>query len=192
MGCNTSKKSGLEQYSASGKNEGVTSAQSHALVKLPTCSKFTHSHIGQVTSVVSAGDSKIITGGDEDKKIALTDWQTGQIIKVWGGHQRAINRLAYGIKTGIVISCSRDLSVRKFSQESADQTGLMEGHTLNVSGVSLSEDERVLLTGARDTSLRLWDVETCKQTSMTKIPRNLVTCLRCVYGEPGHFVHIKK
>lgn len=39
-------------------------------------------------------------------------------------------------------------------------------------------DERTLASGSRDTSIRMWDVQTGQCTASAKTPRNLVTCLK--------------
>lgn len=194
MGCPSSKPlKGLDRYASKGNDEGgvVATPGELAMAGGHTTNTFSHTHVGQVTSIVDAGGNRFITGGDEDQNICMTDWQTGQVVKTWSGHQRAINRLAYGKKSGIVISCSRDLSIRKWGEDSTEQHAIMEGHTLNVSAVALSSDEKVLLSGARDTSMRLWDVDTAAQTSMCKISRNLVTCIRAVPGEENGAIYVQ-
>ncbi len=44
-------------------------------------------------------------------------------------------------------------------------------------------DERQLCSGSRDASVRTWDVETGRCTASSKVPRNLVTCLKYLPGE---------
>lgn len=46
-------------------------------------------------------------------------------------------------------------------------------------------DERTICSGSRDTSLRLWDVETGACTASVSVPRNLVTCLKYLPGPPA-------
>ena len=43
--------------------------------------------------------------------------------------------------------------------------------------------EALLVSGARDTSVRLWDTNSGAQVAMNNTPRNLVTALRWVPGE---------
>lgn len=50
------------------------------------------------------------------------------------------------------------------------------------------KDEKTLYSGSRDTSIRAWDVQTGQCTSSAKVPRNLVTCLKCLPGESSSSV----
>eukprot|EP00752_Nemacystus_decipiens_P008672 g7740.t1 len=49
--------------------------------------------------------------------------------------------------------------------------------------LGLSADERTLASGARDTSVRTWDVQTGRCTASARTPRNLVTCLKYLPAE---------
>jgi WD40 repeat protein len=59
----------------------------------------------------------------------------------------------------------------------------MGGHELNIAGIALSPDEKRLASGGRDYSVRVWDLETAKEVTKTKIPRNVVTSMCWVPGE---------
>ena len=63
-----------------------------------------------------------------------------------------------------------------------------DGHDLTVSAVSVNADESKVASGARDTSVRVWDAATGKQISIRKISRNLVTCLQWLPGSTSEFV----
>jgi WD40 repeat protein len=53
----------------------------------------------------------------------------------------------------------------------------MSGHELNIAAIGLSPDEKILASGGRDYTVRVWDVETAKETAKSKIPRNVVTSM---------------
>ncbi|CAN0282661.1 unnamed protein product, partial [Phaeothamnion confervicola] len=57
------------------------------------------------------------------------------------------------------------------------------GHALTVSTCALSPSESRLWTGSRDASVRAWDVETGQKQAAHFMPRNLVTCLKCLPGD---------
>ena len=71
----------------------------------------------------------------------------------------------------------------QWSRGSAEPVQKFEGHDLNIAAVALSPDEKWLCSGARDTTVRLWDVATGKQLAINTTSRNLVTALRWIPGE---------
>ncbi|CAM9381221.1 unnamed protein product, partial [Hapterophycus canaliculatus] len=77
-----------------------------------------------------------------------------------------------------VYSCSRDTTIRQWERSDTTALQSFEGHDLACTAVALSEDERTLWSGSRDTSVRAWDIQTGQCTSSAKVPRNLVTCLK--------------
>ena len=105
-------------------------------------------------------------------------------VRRWEGHKRGVNAAVYGATSGCAFTAGRDLTIRQWSRgEAASVRSFEEGHDLNIAALALSPDERWLCSGARDTSVRLWDVESGAQIAMNKTPRNLVTALRWVPGE---------
>ncbi|CAM9841354.1 unnamed protein product [Ectocarpus fasciculatus] len=85
-------------------------------------------------------------------------------------------------------SCSRDTTLRQWNRSDTSALRVFEGHDLACTAIALSEDEKTLYSGSRDTSIRAWDVQTGQCTSSTKVPRNLVTCLKCLSGESSFSV----
>jgi WD40 repeat protein len=120
----------------------------------------------------------------EDKRILLHDYATGQILDSWDdAHSSAVNRLAFIQRRGMVASVSRDKTVRLWTPGVKTPSGVLVGHELTVSAVSATSDGLRLATGSRDTTVRLWDLDTQKALYRGHRPQNLVTCLKW-YG-PG-------
>ena len=60
----------------------------------------------------------------------------------------------------------------------------LEGHELTVTGLVLDPaGEGTLVSGSRDSTVRVWDIETEAQVRSAEISRNLVTCMAWVPGE---------
>ena len=62
-------------------------------------------------------------------------------------------------------------------------------HELSITALALSDGDggARLLSGSRDTTVRLWDVATGAACGRGALPRNLVTCARGVPGAPSLF-----
>ena len=106
-----------------------------------------------------------------------------QVQRWAGGHKRGVNGAAYGAATGSCFTAGRDLVICQWSRGVDEPVQKFEGHDLNIAAVALSPDEKWLCSGARDTSVRLWDVATGRQLAINKTSRNLVTALRWIPGE---------
>jgi WD40 repeat protein len=71
-------------------------------------------------------------------------------------------------------------------------SSVLSGHELSVTALTFlggsgggghpQEQQPLLITGARDCTVRAWDVETGAQTACARVPRNLVTCLAALGG----------
>ena len=61
---------------------------------------------------------------------------------------------------------------------------VLSGHELTVSAIALNEENAQLCSGSRDSSIRLWDLNTGTAVSRQHVSRNVVTCMAWVPGEP--------
>lgn len=115
------------------------------------------------------------------------DYATGAQVYSWQGHKRCVNRAHWSDKArggaGMLATASRDMTVRVWAGPSSPggegagggggaggadgtQDALREfkGHELTVSSVqAVPTDGRWVASGSRDTTVRIWDVETGKQ-----------------------------
>ena len=137
-------------------------------------------HEGSVNDIAAASTTSdyLITGGD-DGCLALHDTASGGLLKLWKGSDcRPITRVSAG--KDLFASASRDLSINLWGVSSSTAETVLRGHTMSVSGLSLSRgSERLVCSGSRDTTVRVWDcavggVELFKATRAL----NIVTCMR--------------
>lgn len=105
----------------------------------------------------------------------LYDWTKGKVIQTMGGgHRNDILAMSFSDKTGILCTASRDTTSGIW--ENGEFKGRLSGHELSVTTCSIDgTSSPMVVTGSRDTSVRLWDIE--KQTCLksVKILRNIVT-----------------
>jgi WD40 repeat protein len=146
-------------------------------------------HHGAVLSCAFLDGNRIVTGG-EDKCLAVTTLRPtpttpAKSVDVFKSHERGINSLDVVSRNqgqSIVVSASRDMSVKLWAVDDAgDRTkpvGNFLGHTLSIMAVGAHKDGGMIVSGARDYMVKVWDSQTCQCTSTSKVSRNLVTCLK--------------
>lgn len=83
-------------------------------------------------------------------------------------------QIVWGDTINMMFSCSRDLSIRQWKLGTDTPLATLTGHTTNVAGLDISSDNATLCSGARDTSVRVWDINTSMQLFQAQLPRNLV------------------
>jgi hypothetical protein len=59
----------------------------------------------------------------------------------------------------VVVSSSKDQSLRVWELQSGECAGTLLGHTDMVTGVGMTEDCRVVISSSRDATLRLWHLD---------------------------------
>eukprot|EP00741_Cyanophora_paradoxa_P009680 tig00001590_g9378.t1 len=125
----------------------------------------------------TAEPSQVLSCSD-DKTVVLFDWVQGKELERWRGHEKPVNKVAYGKATGAIFSASRDTTLKRWVRGQPEATQTYRGHTLNVSCLTLNQDDTRLFSGSRDNAVRLWDVERGTSISCQKISNNLVTSVR--------------
>ena len=72
-----------------------------------------------------------------------------------------------------MVTCGRDPTIKIVDLEHGAITCELSGHEMPVSSVSYKEGK--VVSGGRDCTTRVWDVESAKTICKRKIDRNLVT-----------------
>lgn len=138
-------------------------------------------HTSWVTSVVFAPDGMYLASGSEDLSIRLWDWynpdaDNGSIVLVPNqrllieGHEKAITSVTFSPSSSNTIrlaSASEDQTVRIWDPATGDPLFVFRGHTLGVLCVAYSFDGKHVVSGARDFSIRIWDVQEKKSNINT-------------------------
>lgn len=131
-----------------------------------------------------------------DGTVNLYDSDPPRLARTFQAHKKAVNRLL-PLHGGRLLTASADATVRIWNlgpdgtsgsdstafEPEASLTGhLMSVRAMDFCGGASSEASPVLFTGARDCTVRLWDVATATQLHENKILRNVVTAVCCVPG----------
>uniref|UniRef100_A0AAA9SEC8 WD repeat domain 31 n=1 Tax=Bos taurus TaxID=9913 RepID=A0AAA9SEC8_BOVIN len=97
------------------------------------------------------------------------------------------DKIACIYKSSQFFSASRDKMVMMWDLQSSSQPRQQfSGHTMVVTGLTVSPDSSQLCTGSRDNTLLLWDVGTGQCAERASVSRNLVTHLCWVPRE--HYI----
>jgi WD40 repeat protein len=125
-------------------------------------------HRNGVGCVAVSGDGRLAASGGDDGMLCLWDLRDGRLLTRVAAHKERVFGVAFCLDGQLVVSCGSDrlarlwevhLPARGTSGETAlAEIARFEGHGDAVTCLALSVDGRLLLTGGRDGSVRLWDV----------------------------------
>jgi WD40 repeat protein len=127
-------------------------------------------HEGRVSSVAFSPDGQTALSGSCGERneydhcisgeLRLWNVATGKAIRVFKGHKREVNSVAFSSDGQTALSGSRDSTLRLWAVATGEQVRVFEGHEGLVNSVAFSPDGQTALSGAGDGTLRLWDIET--------------------------------
>lgn len=183
----------------------VAESQEHSVNKLP---RIFAGGVGITCmvprSTTSSHLSHEVLLGSDDGSAAHVNISTGRVRQVWPRvHERDILGMSTVVQcsdgTARFLTCSRDRQIH-LHDVMAEAAGdgeaaavapvtpkaTLSGHTLPVTCVDYHPSGSIAVSGGRDTTVRLWDVEKEAQYYCCATPLNLVRCLhflpelRCV------------
>uniref|UniRef100_A0A8R1DZY0 WD_REPEATS_REGION domain-containing protein n=1 Tax=Caenorhabditis japonica TaxID=281687 RepID=A0A8R1DZY0_CAEJA len=141
-------------------------------------------HSDTINSMVVIRAGMVLSGG-KDRRAVLTNSDNGEVYNMWQNRSE-INKICYRnyVAKHSLIAAGRDgnLSYFMFQPEySNEPIATFEGHKFGVTGV-VNISEQQFMSGSRDCSVKLWDIETAKTVLTSTINRNLVTHLTYNYN----------
>ena len=113
-----------------------------------------------VWSVTFGPDGKTAYSAGFDSHIIRWDVETGEIIRVYSGHEWGIFDIELIADGSRFVTASWDETLKLWDVETGEVLRTYEGHTDWVWNVALSPDEKMLLSAGADKILILWDLET--------------------------------
>ncbi len=130
-------------------------------------------HLKEVSSVAFSRDCRYALSGSDDRTLKLWDVATGREIRSFLGHWgHAVNSVAFSPDGRYALSGSHDNTMKLWDVATGKEIrSLYSRHVFTTSEISFPEiaavafspDGRYVLSGARDNTLKLWDVATGKE-----------------------------
>ena len=114
-----------------------------------------------VHSIAVSPDGKTALSGSFDKSVKLWDLHSGTCISSFKDHGYFVCGVAFSAAHGAMFfnGCWGDKTVRMWSLKSKKCIKKFVGHSSVVQRAQLSRDEKCMLSGARDCTVRVWSVE---------------------------------
>lgn len=134
-----------------------------------------YSHTGRL--LASGGGGRHNNGQwspGSDFAIRLWDPATQRVIRTIPGHTSTINRVAWSMSDGYVLSASSDGTARIWRVKDGSEFRIFRGHEGPVSQALFSPDEKQIITASWDKTIRIWDVKTGKELRRIDWPEGRV------------------
>ncbi|MBD2692711.1 WD40 repeat domain-containing protein [Anabaena catenula] len=139
-----------------------------------------HKHNGSVRCVAFSPDSKMIATGGDDRRILFWDLCNRQVEKSLSLDDTAAHSMVLSQDGQILITGSyRKIKVwhtssivSKKKVEDIQPLHILIGHSHIVSSLAISSDAKFLLSGSRDKTIKVWNLETGKLIHTLKSHRD--------------------
>ncbi|MBD2532075.1 pentapeptide repeat-containing protein [Nostoc flagelliforme FACHB-838] len=134
------------------------------------CLRVLKGHTQSVYAVHFAPDQQTLASSSNDTTIRIWDVSNGNCLSVLQGHTSGVRCMRYSPDGQLLASGCRDGSIRLWSNYLShdrhpkphsinSSAKLLHGHADFVWGIAFSPDGRLLVSGGRDGTLRLWNVQ---------------------------------
>jgi WD40 repeat protein len=115
--------------------------------------------VGQMTPAFSP-DGRRLVAGDKENTVKIWDVQTGQELQSLGGHSGDVWATAFSPdpRGRWVASAGEDSTVKVWDSRSRELIRNFRGHIGIVTSLAFSPDGRLLFSGSRDKTVKVWDL----------------------------------
>ncbi|GAB1540803.1 hypothetical protein NUACC21_34720 [Scytonema sp. NUACC21] len=116
-----------------------------------------------VTAIAFSQDGANLASGIQDGRILIFDPQTGKEKRTLPGHLNTpVTGVAFNPQSNILGSVGRDSVARLWKPDTGEETNILQAHENPPRTIAVSQDGRILVTGAEDTRVDVWDTQSGK------------------------------
>lgn len=94
--------------------------------------------------------------------VRLFDLETGQCVRTFTGHNAAVCSVAFNHVGNLIISGSKDNTIRFWDSVSGVCVKTFSSHLGEVTSVEMNSSGTFLLSASKDNATRLWDIRTSR------------------------------
>jgi WD40 repeat protein len=133
-------------------------------------------HPALVNTAAFSPDSKLVATASADGRVRIWKVESGRPIATLPGRS-PVEHVAFDRSRDLLATAGRDHVVRLWSTHSWQPGRILRGHRGRVVALSFSHDGNLLLTGSKDATARVWNVDTGRVVSLIG-HRNALTSAR--------------
>ena len=111
--------------------------------------------------------------------------ETGEV-RQFSGHESGVMSVLFSPDNKLIISGSRDRSIRIWSVENGAEAQKLEGHEAGVWGLAITRDQRLLASCGPDHTVRIWDMATDQEIKVLRGHKSWVYCV--AFSADGEFL----
>ncbi len=116
-----------------------------------------------VNSIQFSPTGEYLASASADATVHLWNWASGKS-KVLQGHLQAVRAIAFS-SNGLLASAGEDRTIRIWDR-STGSCQILSGHPWSVTALLFSTDDRFLISGSWDKTIKFWRVETGQEVAV--------------------------
>lgn len=122
-----------------------------------------------------------------DKKLKLWNYETGLLLKTYGGHADEVTDAAGSCDSSFIVSSSLDKSIIYWDVSTGVPVRRLRGHAGGVKCVCFNEDSSIAISGGRDNAVACWDIRTRSLEPIQKM-RDAKDCITSVLTNERYII----
>lgn len=142
-------------------------------------------HTGEITSVMWAGN--VLASGGRDKALRLWD-AVAQNERVLIPFEDWLRDLAASADGRFLAAACKDGTVALIDMNTAETMRVLEAHEGGADAVAFSPDGALLVTGGRDSLVRVWDLQSDSEQPLVTLEGHRKPVLTVAFHPAGSFI----